>query len=184
MKRMRHNLDMPRVTMRAESNCPKPANGRNKADLRHIEEFSHFHCTKFQFDIHVNAPIMLGTHHDSPAMNIELARDSMEQVLGDALYYVRGMGYHSESIVHIYFVTGNLTYDFVFNYSGDDALRLGDFDNSNEAIRKVVDKFSQIIQSNQEVVLDNNSKLYVFVYRDPDNEKTNWINFLGSGWGE
>lgn len=181
IKRAKHGFDMPRVSLRAEAVVPVPPQGRNKTDVRHIEEYAHFNCTKFHFNINVDQPIELATHEDTSAMNIELVRDSMHQILGDALYYVKQYGFPDDSIIHIFFVTGNLKYDFVFAQSGDEAMRMRHLNDSDEAINKVVDQFEAVIQSNQNVILDNRSKLMVYVFRPPEQETTNKINFIGSG---
>ena len=145
VKRLRHRIDMPLVTLRNEAIVPCPPRGRNKTDVRHIEEYSNFNCTKFQFAVNTKAPIQLARHHNTPAMNIELARDSMHQILGDALYYVKQHGFPRESIIHIFFKTGSLKYDFVFAQSGDEAIRMSHLDDMDQAINKVVEKFAAII---------------------------------------
>lgn len=173
---------MPMVTLRNEAIVPCPPRGRNKTDIRHIEEYANFNCTKFQFSVNTERPIQLATHHDTPAMNIELARDSMHQILGDALYYVKQHGFPGESIIHIFFKTKSLKYDFVFAQSGEEAMRMSHLDDMDQAINKVVEKFSEIIQSDYRVVLDGNSRLFVYAFRPPSDESTNQIQFMGSGW--
>lgn len=182
VKRLRHGIEMPRVVVRNEAIVPCPPSGRNKTDIRHMNEYSNFNCTKFHFSINTDAPIPLGTHHDTPAMNIVLARDSMHQILGDALYYVKQHGFPDESIIHIFFKTRSLKYDFVFANAGEEAIRVGHLDDTDSAINKVVDKFEAMIQSNYQVVLDGSAKLIVYAFRPPQDEQTNWINFLGSGY--
>ena len=177
LKRVRHGIEMPSTVLLDQRLVPC---SKRKTDLRNVEEFRRFGCTKFTFGVRTEAPINLVTHHDSPQQCINLAKDSVHQILREALDTVKEKGFPGNSIIHLYLKVTGLTGDFVFNPAGDDALRMHSVTSDTE-ITRVIDKFARLIQSGKPAILDSSAKLTVIVYQPPPEQP--WIEFLGSGWG-
>jgi hypothetical protein len=76
--------------------------------------------------------------------------------------------------------------DFRWNASGEDHKTLDDFLNKPAVIEKVVNKFSEIIQSGKPVVLNNGTEIRVVLYEPPSaTNQTDIRRFMGAGgWGQ
>jgi G:T-mismatch repair DNA endonuclease (very short patch repair protein) len=175
----RHGIMLPSIGLISVRNAPSAI---KKTKLKNVEEYKNWNAKVFTFKIQCQ-PINLTTFHDTPAKNIALAKDSVFQILREALDYVAEQNFNFHSIIHLYLKVTGLDSDFVVNPSGDDALRVHHL-TSDAEILKIVDKFAAIIQSGKPAILDNSATLKVYVFQPPNDvpEANRWIRFLGDGY--
>ena len=171
-----------------------PADAKKKyrtADLRKIEHYANFGATYLVYNIDTDEEINLTTHKDSLKDAIVFAKRCLTGVLRSVFEDVRtrkntdNQLFDRNSIVHMYMHLKGLDNDFRFNASGEDHKTLDDFLNNPDVIEKVVNKFSEIIQSGKPVILSTGTEIRVVLYEPPrDNGQTDNRTFMGAGgWG-
>jgi hypothetical protein len=137
-------------------------------DLRNVEEFSNFGVTTFTYTPHNDfEPVDLTTHRGDPKQVIDLAKNSLESILKEALVDVGSKITDHRAIAHIYISCEGLDQDFIFNRAGPEKMTLRNLLKSNRNIDAVVDEFSRIIQSGKPVILDSNCTIRICVYEPP-----------------
>ena len=170
-----------------------PASATKKyrtADLRKIEHYANFGATYLVYKTDVDENINLTTHKDTLQENVNFAKRCLTGVLKDVFADIKERKnnenrlYDRSSIVHLYMHLEGMDNDFRFNASGEDHKTLNDFLNNPDVIEKVVNKFSEIIQSGKPVILNTGSEIRVVLYEPPSETNQSDIrSFMGSGWG-
>jgi hypothetical protein len=150
-----------------------PKKKRRTADLRKIEHYANFGATYLVYNVDVNEDINLTTHKDTLQENVNFAKRCLTNVLRNAFSDIKdrkneaGRVFDRSAIVHLYMHLDGLDNDFRWNASGEDHKTLDDFLNDPAVIEKVVDKFSEIIQSGKPVILNTGAEIRVVLYEPP-----------------
>jgi len=144
-----------------------PFKKHKKWDLRQSEEFRNFRAHRYTFDLKGQATADITTHNDTSAKELEDRSDIVKELLRESLVDVQLEGVPLTAYVHFYLHCHGFKQDFIWNGVGSKSLTLGELLHAPEAMEEVIDKFIQVIQSNDDVQLDDKTVLQVMVFDPP-----------------
>ena len=145
----------------------RPFNPKKKWDLRQKEEFKLFRAHRYTFALHGTAEKDITIHTDTAAKELEDRSNVVKVLLQESFREVHEEGVPLTSYVHVYLRCDGFQHDFIWNGVGSKALTLGELLYTEEAMDEIIDKFTQVIQSNSHVILDSKTVLQVMVFEPP-----------------
>ena len=143
-------------------------NPKKKWDLRHTEAFKMFRAHRYTFMLNdVMQQRDISIHNDTEPSVKEVKDDVVRELLKEACDSVNKEGVPLNADVHLFLHCRGFKQDFVWNGVGSKALTLGELMFASEALDEIMSKFTSVIQSNDNAILDDGTLLQVVVFEPP-----------------
>ena len=144
-----------------------PFNKKKKLDLRQIEEFKNFRAHRYTFHLNGSWSTDITVHNDTKQQELTERHNVVKQLLKESMEDISSQGVSLKVYVHIFLHCDGFKGDFIWNAVGNKAVTLGEILYVPEALDEIIDKFSQTIQSNDNVILDDKTVLQIMVFDPP-----------------
>mmetsp|Transcript_12651 Transcript_12651/g.16301 ORF Transcript_12651/g.16301 Transcript_12651/m.16301 type:complete len:1243 (-) Transcript_12651:1394-5122(-) len=128
-------------------------------------DYKKFMTTSWLFNIRTE-PVLISLHTSTPKEVREKTLNMMENIIKDALTQCLQDGADPDDYVHLFMDFEGMDFRFNFCPGGRRCITLGNVLGGN-AIKDIVNAFAAKIQSGNDVVINNNSKLIVYTYHKP-----------------
>ena len=149
----------------------------NKQSLRYLDadivtkrEFKNFRITRYTFKLSEGSSLDLSIDREGDGVDgmKRQVMDELTDLFKSILDKVHKEGAKDTDHVHIYLSTGGQDFRFVYNKNIREGATLQQMRNTEEDVmEKILLGFSDIIQSGDDVTLDDNTKIEVYTYSIP-----------------
>ena len=134
-------------------------------DLRNYSYSSRFTCKKFEFGFKQDKENIM-THSTDTLASIRHKHKEVKLLLLEALQEIHKKGTPDYAIIHFYLHCAGMESDFMFSDSGAKPRSLKQLLHS-DPLYIDFDRFAQMIQSDRDVTLDNETKLTIYAFIPP-----------------
>ena len=163
--------------MRVDLDLTSTSTAKNQRALRYLDadltaskRFKNFNITRFQFKLSKGSALELNIERESDATEVQKRQviDDLTALFMSVLAKVKEKGAKDSDHIHIYVSASGQSFKFAYNKNIREGATLQQMMNTeDDVMEKVLLGFSDVIQSGNDVTLDDKTKIEVYTYSVP-----------------